>query len=162
MNRRLSLRWHSLSVPTVSIINEVNDDAKPVCSTISGEVLYEAHPSTHDCRNESSPVINVGICRYQDWLRSIPDAGVTPSRRDCPLYQQGSARLQGDDTERTVGRTLAGQYANLPPHRGCGSSLRHSPVCRPPSDRYDRWGTNRPRLGQRLVRQRCPVRIRSI
>src|SRR6185295_3056274 len=116
MNRRLSLRWHSLSVLTVCIINEVKDDAKPVCSTISGEVLYAARPSAHDRRNDSCPVLNVGICRYQDWLRSIPDAGVPPSRRDFPLYQQGSARLQGDDTERTVGRALAGQYANLSPH----------------------------------------------
>src|SRR5262245_35774015 len=123
MNRRLSRRWHSLSILSVSIINEVNDDARPVCSTISGEVLYEAHPSTHDRRNDSSPVLNVGICRYHDPLRPISDEGVPSGRWDCPLYQQGSARLQADDTERTVGRAFAGQYANLSPHRGCGSSL---------------------------------------
>src|SRR5580765_8114401 len=123
MNRRLSLRWHSLSILSVSIIKEVNDDASPVCSTLSGEVLYAAHPSAHDRRNGPCLVLNVGICRYHDRLRPISDAGVPPSRWDRPLYQQGSARLQADDTERTVGRTFAGQYANLSPHRGCGSSL---------------------------------------
>ncbi len=40
-----------------------------------------------------------------------------------PLHQQGSAGLQADDAERTVGRALAGRHADLSPHRGHGSSL---------------------------------------
>src|SRR5207237_2440422 len=123
MNRRLSLRWHSLSILAVSTINEVNDVATPDCSSVSGEVLYAARPSVHDRRSDSCPVLNVGICRYHHRLRPITDAGVPPSRWDRPLYQQRSARLQADDPERTVGRALAGQYANLPPHSDCGSSL---------------------------------------
>ena len=88
--------------------------------------------------------------------------------RECP-QADGSALYTNKDLpgcklmtlKESVGRALAGQHANLSPQRGRSSSLRYSSIPRPQSDRYDRRGTDHPRLGQRLACQHRLIWVRS-